>query len=356
MPDYAYRPEKAAARDLMLDKCAPIRSLATLPGRDLICVKRMIELGLIDRDTPQVWIERDLGTAGVMKANAASLGLTPHIEIGNVRRWQPTNKIDFLNLDLEEGFTPKLGDWFERDLSPVLDDKATIILTMTASSRNKDPVCFASWFEDEIARTTILRDTFDYLLSHATHGTSALVIRNVLLVACALQAHHVTLVASHAYADAMPMITFRMDVTALGGASMLPAFSELRSEFTRQFVPRTLQQSRPEGALGLDALATLAANRAFRSELLEPMAGITVARVTGAADANAEHRRLRREAALNELAKAQQVLAEIAAEEEALKALAEETPEQQYRRKRHEAAVKAAATRRTNKTMRLAAV
>ena len=336
MIDYENRSLKAHARALMFADCDPIRSLVTLPGRDIVCVRMMRDLGLIDATTRQVWVERDLTKIEAMRDNAIALGYRDNVTIrsGDIRDFAPEAPFDFLNLDLEEGFTPKLGSWFEAMADQALADTATIIVTLTASSRNFDPGQFASWFDRIVPQHALLRETHAFLRAQATHSETIPVCRAALLIACALTGHQVNLTQSFAYADKMPMLTFRLHTRRRSEVGALPRFSVLRQAFEQQHTPRTWEVS-DERRRDLDQFhATIATNRAIREAHAQPRGGIVVSEI--------ERRKL---AIDDERAALMAKLAALDAEEARLS----ESDEDRYRRVRHEAAVKAAATRKARR-------
>lgn len=131
---WKFTQEKAKARQFALP-LKPIKRGIWLPGDQALCVKSAYDLGLLSNIQIAYLVERDYAIYQKMVETTSDLpGRRPFY--GNLDNLVLDGPIDYAYLDYYGGINKRNALWMAKELSPHLEESATICITQMLAARN----------------------------------------------------------------------------------------------------------------------------------------------------------------------------------------------------------------------------
>lgn len=131
------RPLKQQARSFALRDLSPRMHSLWMPAAECICIGEAVKLGILDRSSHIIAVEREEPIYRAMVAQLHKFRfdhvLPLHRELSDV---QLTDKLDFVNLDFCGTLTEDVAIWTNIHLTQYLADNCTIVLTCRFGWRN----------------------------------------------------------------------------------------------------------------------------------------------------------------------------------------------------------------------------
>lgn len=230
------RPFKNIVRKATFAELSPRASVLTLPSREVLCVKEMVEQGIINNHSKMQWIDENMATVRGWDSVPDTFKDFNHgnlyMQHARLETYEPVFPIDLFNADLEGRITPDLGLAFERNIAPALLPNATIILTMTMATRGNQE--FEGWFKDQCSGDGILGSLVRQLAAK-THNFNPLILQPLAMLLCSLNRFDMDYFASFEYRDSTDMVAIRLDnIRGRRAAPVWPSFSSLVEQFEAQ--------------------------------------------------------------------------------------------------------------------------
>jgi hypothetical protein len=132
------RPYKSAARTNQLSVSLIAKTALFLPGSGCECVKEAMHMGIIDRDSYIIAVEKIPSVAKTIHTTLKELDLNYMVHPKDITLLRLNRKkIDFVFLDLMGSMSRETAFWLTQELSPNLRDGSAVSFTFQKSQRNQ---------------------------------------------------------------------------------------------------------------------------------------------------------------------------------------------------------------------------
>jgi hypothetical protein len=220
---YTNRGNKESVREGFFEGLPEAKVIVSLPGSEMICVKKMIEKKIIGETTVNFWVERDKIKANIIERMGRELDLFGKVHNGDIRTWLPRVPFDLLNLDLEESFTERAARWLETlSENALIEDGAHLLLWFTQTSRNGHSKSFIERFDALVASDEILQKQVEEIRATSQNHHSPEWVRAVLIASCSLRKYDLRVKSIRQYQDSVPMIAMKIQATRRTSPPILP--------------------------------------------------------------------------------------------------------------------------------------